>query len=74
MKCRYPALNAQGSRLIIVPVQLGAVKLYVATVEALRKKESQCGMKGSYKVIHHQDDNLMIKRPGTKFGKTTMRC
>jgi hypothetical protein len=33
MACRYSAFNAQGSRLIIVPVQLGAVKLYVATVE-----------------------------------------
>jgi hypothetical protein len=29
----------QGSRLIIVAVQLGAVKIYVAAVEALRKKE-----------------------------------
>jgi hypothetical protein len=28
-------------RLIIVVVQLGAVKIYVAAVEALRKKERQ---------------------------------
>jgi len=34
-------LSAQGSRGIIVAVQLGAVKVYVATVEALRKKERQ---------------------------------
>jgi hypothetical protein len=33
--------NAQGSRLIIGVVQLGAVKIYVAAVEALRKKERQ---------------------------------
>ncbi len=41
MKCWYSAFNAQGSRLIIVVVQLGAVKIYVAAVEALRKKERQ---------------------------------
>jgi hypothetical protein len=35
------AFNAQGSRLIIVVVQVGAVKIYVAEVEALRKKERQ---------------------------------
>jgi hypothetical protein len=38
MKYRYSAFNAQGSRLIIVVVQLGAVKIYVAAVEALRKR------------------------------------
>jgi hypothetical protein len=41
MKCWNLAFNAQGSRLIIVVVQLGAVKIYVATLEALRKKERQ---------------------------------
>jgi hypothetical protein len=41
MKCCNSASNAQGSRLIIVVVQFGAVKIYVATVEALRKKERQ---------------------------------
>jgi predicted oxidoreductase (fatty acid repression mutant protein) len=39
IKCSYSAFNAQGSRLIIVIVQLGAVKIYVAAVEELRKKE-----------------------------------
>jgi hypothetical protein len=34
------AFNAQGSRVIIVVVQVGAVKIYVA-VQALRKKETQ---------------------------------
>jgi len=41
MKCRYSAFNAQDSRLTIVVVQLGAVKIYVAAVEALREKERQ---------------------------------
>ncbi len=35
------AFNAQGSRLIIVALQVGAVKIYVAIVEALNKKERQ---------------------------------
>jgi hypothetical protein len=47
MKCWNSAFNARGSRLIIVVVQLGAVKIYVAAVEALRKKERQ----DKYKII-----------------------
>jgi hypothetical protein len=39
MKCRYSAFNAQGSRLIIVIVQLGAVKLYVAAMKALMRQD-----------------------------------
>jgi hypothetical protein len=39
MKCWNTASNAQGSRVIIVVVQVGALKIYVAAVEALRKKE-----------------------------------
>jgi hypothetical protein len=42
MKCSKSAFNAQGSRLIIVTLQVGAVKIYAATVEALaylKKKE-----------------------------------
>jgi hypothetical protein len=39
MKCCNLAFNAQGSRLLIVVVQVRAVKIYVAAVEALRKKE-----------------------------------
>jgi hypothetical protein len=35
------AFNAQGSRRIILAVQVGAVRIYVAAVEALRKKERQ---------------------------------
>jgi len=49
MKCWNSPFNAQGSRVIIVIVQVGAVKIYVAAVEALRKKErrdeTQCTTK-----------------------------
>jgi len=41
MRCGNSAFNAQGSKLIMVLVQGGAVKIYVASVEALRKKERQ---------------------------------
>jgi predicted proteasome-type protease len=41
MKLRTSAFNAQGSRVIIVIIQVGAVKIYVAVVKALRKKERQ---------------------------------
>ncbi len=39
MKCGKSAFNGQGSRLIIVALQVGAVKICAATVEALKKKE-----------------------------------
>ncbi len=39
MKCKYSAFNAWGSRVIIILVQVGAVKIYVAAVEAFKKKE-----------------------------------
>jgi len=35
------AFNARGSRVTIVVVQVGAMKIYVTAVEALRKKERQ---------------------------------
>jgi len=41
MKCWKLAFNAQVSGLIIVPLQVGAVKIYAATVEGLKKKERQ---------------------------------
>jgi predicted proteasome-type protease len=41
MKCWNLAFSAQDSRVIIVVVQAGALKIYVAVVEALRKKERQ---------------------------------
>jgi nicotinamide riboside transporter PnuC len=39
MKRWNRAFNAKGSRLIIVVVQVGAVKIYVAAVKALREQE-----------------------------------
>jgi len=39
MKCWNSAFNAQGSRVIIVVVKVGALKIHVAAVKALRKKE-----------------------------------
>jgi hypothetical protein len=33
------SINAEGSRLIILVVQVGAVNIYVAALEAIRKKE-----------------------------------
>jgi hypothetical protein len=41
MKCWSSAFNAQGLRVIIVAVQVGAVKIYVEALEALRQKERQ---------------------------------
>jgi hypothetical protein len=41
MKCWNSAFNAQGSRVIVVVVQVGAVKISVAAVQALRKKKTQ---------------------------------
>jgi len=41
MKCWKSAFNAQGSRLIIIALQVGAEKIYAATVEAPKKKERQ---------------------------------
>jgi hypothetical protein len=39
MKCWNSTFHAQGSKVIIVVVQVGAVQIYVAIVEALRKKK-----------------------------------
>jgi hypothetical protein len=41
MKCWNSAFNEERSRVIIVVVQVGAVKISVAAVQALRKKETQ---------------------------------
>jgi hypothetical protein len=41
MKCQNSAFNAQGLRVIIVLVQVRAVKIDVARVKALKKKERQ---------------------------------
>ncbi len=41
MKCWNSAFNGQGSRVIIVIVQVSEVKIYVAAMQALRRKETQ---------------------------------
>jgi NADH:ubiquinone oxidoreductase subunit 6 (subunit J) len=41
MKCWNSAFNAQGLRVIIVVVHVGAVQIYVAAVQVLKKKETQ---------------------------------
>jgi hypothetical protein len=41
MKCWKWAFNAQVSRLIILALQVGAVKIYATTAEALKKGERQ---------------------------------
>jgi hypothetical protein len=50
MKCWKSAFNAQGSRLIIVALQVGAVKIYAARVEALKKKG-----KTGWNSVHHKN-------------------
>ncbi len=39
MKCWSSAFNAQGSRVIIVVIEVEVVKIYVAALKALRTKE-----------------------------------
>jgi hypothetical protein len=51
MKCWNSAFNAQGSRVIVVIVQVGAVKIYVAAVQALRKKETEDGTQFTTKIV-----------------------
>jgi hypothetical protein len=41
MKYGNSAFHAQGLRLIIVVLQIGAVKIYVAVVKALTQNEKQ---------------------------------
>jgi hypothetical protein len=38
MKCWNLTFNAQGLRVIIVVIQVGIVKIFVTTMEALKKK------------------------------------
>jgi len=52
MKCWVSAFNARGcSRGIIVVLQVGAVKIYVAAVKALRKEEGKPG----WNSVYHQN-------------------
>jgi hypothetical protein len=42
MECWKSTFNAQGSKLIIVSLQVGALKIYATTtVEVLKKKKRQ---------------------------------
>jgi hypothetical protein len=41
MKCYKLIFNAQSSRLIIVALQVGVMKIYATIVEALKEKERQ---------------------------------
>ncbi len=41
MKCWNSAFHGQGSRVIIVVVLVGAVKIYVAAVQVLSENERQ---------------------------------
>jgi hypothetical protein len=49
-------LNAQGLRLIIVVVQVGAVKIYVAAVEALRESEREDETQFATKIAANQQN------------------
>jgi hypothetical protein len=50
-KCWIPAFNAQGSKGIIGAGQVVAVKIYVAAVEALMRKERQGETQGTLMVF-----------------------
>jgi hypothetical protein len=41
MECWNSTFNAQGLRIIIVVIHVGAVKIYVAAVEVLQKKNER---------------------------------
>jgi len=54
MKCWNSAFNAQGLRyIIVVVVQVGAVKIYAAAVDALRKKREE-GVKTGWNSVYHK--------------------
>jgi hypothetical protein len=56
-KCRISSFNAQGSRGVIVAVQVRAVKIYLAAVEALRKTkiEGETQESGNHHEFHPLD-------------------
>jgi hypothetical protein len=61
MKCWKSAFNEQGSRLIIVALQVGPVKIYAATREALKKKERQ-GQSHSPQKLRYMCNKFLILR------------
>ncbi len=78
MKCRVSAFNAQVSRLIIVLIKLRAVKIYVAAVEVIRKKErvyetqftAKIGEKSSLAPIYFTREILFPVMPLSYYAKT----
>jgi hypothetical protein len=58
MKCWNLAFNAQVSKIIIVDVQVGAMKIYVAIVEVLKKKE----WRGQNKMKHNLPQNWCFSK------------
>jgi hypothetical protein len=50
-KCWISAFNAQGSRGIVLAVRVGALKIYVAAVEALREIERQGETQETIKMV-----------------------
>jgi hypothetical protein len=57
--------NAQGTKLIIIVIGVGVVKIYVTSVEALREKERQDETQFSTKIdgflsFSHKDMNLNL--------------
>jgi hypothetical protein len=51
MKCWNSAFDAQGSRVIIVVVEVRTVKICVAALEALKKKERGIKLSLSPKLV-----------------------
>jgi len=83
IKCWVSVFNAQGSRPIIVVVQVGPVKTYVTTVEALREKETRYEIQftskiGGKKLVWLQVISLWEILPATflmsYYGKTNRSC
>jgi hypothetical protein len=69
-KCRNSTFNAQAPRGIIVPVHVGAVKIYVTVVEALRKKERQ----GETQKIILMNDFLSFTTPPPALNANVLFC
>jgi hypothetical protein len=60
MKCWKSAFNAQGSRLIIVALQVGAMKIYATIVQALKKRKDRVKLSSPQKLKSHHPWILMF--------------
>jgi len=60
MRCWKSAFNAQGSRLIVVALQVGAVKIYATIEEALKKRKDRVKLSSPQKLRSHQTWMLMF--------------